>query len=131
MTRERRLAIQMWEEICANPHSHINAIKERFCEEHSLDWKHGCWFCQYVRKDYRVHLKSRHDIDPAINACEACPLYKWFASRNLVSQNFCGCTIDADTLFKRADTLYKRTEEGDVVEEARGLILKALKGEQI
>ena len=74
MTKERRLAIQMWEEIRA----HIRDVpklsfvdlwrvadwKRQFCLEHELSWMHNCWLCQYVR--YRDTLHGE--------GCQRCPL---------------------------------------------------------
>ncbi len=74
MTRERRLAIQMWEMIRAhirdvprlkdvNVHF-VSNLKRRFCIDHDLMWRHECWFCQYVR-----YLDSEHG-----EGCQRCPL---------------------------------------------------------
>lgn len=74
MTKERKLAIQMWEEIKAHIRdvkrpsdvdaSFIWRIKLNFMTEHNLDWMHGCWFCQYVRYHDEVHGEG----------CQRCPL---------------------------------------------------------
>ena len=75
MTKERRLAIQMWEEIreairtAKRPRDvnteFIRRIKRHFTTEYELYWKYGCWFCQYVRyKDVHVHGEG----------CQRCPL---------------------------------------------------------
>lgn len=122
MTKERRLAIEMWEYIYKHPHLIHEFFKEDFCAWHDLKWKFECWFCQYVRKDYRDNLTSREDIDPAENACGKCPLYKWYASRHQVSFDFCGCDYDNYTI-------YQRVLKGD--KEAILLVIKALKGEPI
>lgn len=74
MTRERRLAIQMWKEIRA----YIQNIprlkdvdmwcvldwKRTFCIEHELNWMYGCWLCQYVRYHDKEHGEG----------CQRCPL---------------------------------------------------------
>ena len=53
MTKERRLAIQMWEEIVnkckAGDDFSITSYKYDFCKEHNLDWKYSCYLCQYCR----------------------------------------------------------------------------------
>lgn len=74
MTRERRLAIQMWEEIRAHIRDmprpkdaddiFISKLEYRFCRDHELYWTHSCWFCEYVRY---------HD-DSHGEGCQRCPL---------------------------------------------------------
>ncbi len=73
MTKERRLAIQMWEEIRVHirdagrltdiAHA-ISRLKYWFMTEHNLHWFHGCWFCQYVRYTDKIHGEG----------CQRCPL---------------------------------------------------------
>lgn len=63
MTKERRLAIEMWTNI-RNMLSasdgqlprNIFSYKEMFCADHDLKWPGNCWFCQYI------------------SACDKCPL---------------------------------------------------------
>lgn len=74
MTRERKLAVQMWEEIKkavidAKRLRDINAefiaqLKHVFCAEHDLHWQCGCWLCQYVRYHDELHGEG----------CQRCPL---------------------------------------------------------
>ena len=74
MTRERRLAIQMWEEIKYAiikakrikdiNHEFVSQFKYAFCSAHEVSWMWGCWFCQYVR--YRDDLHGE--------GCQRCPL---------------------------------------------------------
>ena len=74
MTRERRLAIQMWEEIkyaiIKAEHTKdvdwefVSRIKHAFCAEHNISWLHGCWFCKYVRYNDNLHGEG----------CQRCPL---------------------------------------------------------
>ena len=74
MTRERRLAIQMWEEIKAHIRdakrpSDIDAgwimlFKHAFCADRNISWFHNCWFCKYVRYHDEVHGEG----------CQRCPL---------------------------------------------------------
>lgn len=89
MTKERRLAIQMWEEIRAHIRDvsrpslvnelFIQRIKTRFVIEHNLYWKHECWFCQYVRyRDY-VHGEG----------CQRCPLSNGYSSTIVGETNGC------------------------------------------
>ena len=55
MTKERRLAIQMWtnirnmlsaSDVCTR--SDIVAYKLSFCTRYDLNWKCNCWFCMYM-----------------------------------------------------------------------------------
>lgn len=74
MTRERRLAIQMWEEIkkavidAERPSdidvTFIAELKYKFCTIYRLNWSHGCWFCKYVRYHDEIHGEG----------CQRCPL---------------------------------------------------------
>lgn len=58
MTKERRLAIEMWEGIRdmlisyasydTVTRSDIVAYKRRFCAQNSLNWPDNCWFCKYI-----------------------------------------------------------------------------------
>ena len=68
MTRERKLAIQMWEEVkkrlpewYAESQGYVVAdlkcFKTDFCDKNNLYWKYDCWFCQYFRVE-----------------CDKCPL---------------------------------------------------------
>ena len=74
MTRERKLAIQMWEEIRVHirdvkrvkdiNREYIARFKYAFCAEHEVSWMHGCWFCKYVRYHDKAHGEG----------CQRCPL---------------------------------------------------------
>ena len=127
MTKERRLAIEMWEQIVAALErgdqyplygkSEATKIKARFCREHNLWWKCNCWFCQYVRKDWR-DMPSREDIEPHENGCQKCPLYK--ERMDILSDDDCGWTNDKQTLWTRV------SDYGDV--EAARRISELLRG---
>lgn len=74
MTKERRLAILMWEEIktyirdAKRPSDMdglaVTKIKYDFMTKHHVQWRHGCWFCQYVRYLDEIHGEG----------CQRCPL---------------------------------------------------------
>ena len=53
MTKERKLAIQMWQEIVnkckARDDFNLVEFKKEFCKEHNLHWINNCYFCQYCR----------------------------------------------------------------------------------
>ncbi len=68
MTKERKLAIQMWEKIREGVEkdswevNHLYALacfKSEFLAKHRLSWINHCWFCHYLRAD-----------------CKKCPLRK-------------------------------------------------------
>ena len=61
MTKERRLAILMWQTIkkriedneFKNGEDILNTIefrkfKDKFCSKYNLCWENNCWFCTYV-----------------------------------------------------------------------------------
>lgn len=74
MTKERRLAIRMWEEIRARIRDttrlkdidlwRVSDWKRQFCIDHELHWMHNCWLCQYVRYHDVLHGEG----------CQRCPL---------------------------------------------------------
>lgn len=124
MTKERRLAIEMWEQIVEalehdsrNVYEEVNQIKARFCCEHTLNWKCECWFCQYVRQDWRA-MPSREAISKRVNGCQKCPLYK--EHEDSLDYDECGCTNDKQTL-------WTRVSDYEDVEAARR-ILELLRG---
>lgn len=128
MTKERRLAIEMWEQIVEaleqgkhNPClaiPKVDVIKAGFCEEHQLDWKLDCWFCQYARKDWRYDMPTRENIPKGWNGCQQCPLYK--EHKDILDYDECGCTNDKETLW------IKVFRDGDV--DAAKRILELLRG---
>ena len=72
MTKERRLAIQMWRMIREKvrrrkrPMTSFDLfhIKRDFCEKYGLKWWHECWFCTYVRNNRDLHGEG----------CQRCPI---------------------------------------------------------
>lgn len=130
MTKERRIAIEMWEFIIRNfDESDAHSLKEAFANMHpEIDWQNNCWFCEYCRRDHRYGHPGREGIDRCANNCECCPLYKYeIAHGNYPeSEDACGCSYtdwNNDPLFERAQ------EGGD--KEAAEIILKLLKGEEV
>lgn len=129
MTKERRLAIEMWEQIVealeqgrrdtkyARPIASV--IKEEFCEEHKLEWKCNCWFCQYLRHDYR-NMSSRCGIKDSWNGCQRCLLYR--EHEDIMGYDECGCTEGKETLWKQV------YEDNNVFAAKR--ILELLKGKE-
>jgi len=62
LTKERKLAIQMWEQIknklARDPAVVIAVLKDKFCREHKLHWFADCWFCQYTLHCDRCPLRG-------------------------------------------------------------------------
>ena len=55
MTKERRLAIEMWKDIRGMISASdrlsrevIKKYKSEFCIQHNLSWANDCWFCEYT-----------------------------------------------------------------------------------
>lgn len=101
MTKERKLAIQMWTEIKAllplwyntdrfNIGNKVCTFKYNFCSNKKVNWLYNCWLCQYSRlprNDYscaRCPLKScggdgpwqiimryRYSLKAKLAACDA------------------------------------------------------------
>ena len=82
MTKERKLAIQMWEEVkerlpiwqktCYSISEQIIRYKRDFCIKYDLPWIANCWFCAYIK------------------FCRDCPLRncREGAYRSIVDDNF-------------------------------------------
>lgn len=60
MTRERKLAVQMWQEIGDrlkyDRSTLVKEVKKSFCREHNLNWKQNCYFCQYTPDCHKCPL---------------------------------------------------------------------------
>ena len=89
MTRERKLAIQMWKEIKKTiidtkrlsdiDGLAIARLKCKFCIRHQLNWLHDCWLCQYVRYKDKIHGEG----------CQRCPLSDGSADAILGTETGC------------------------------------------
>lgn len=85
MTKERRLAILMWEEIARRlesfPDENVDVleVKRDFCAKHGLKWRCDCWFCEYMKQ------------------CKKCPLS--YQDGNMLYR---GCSNYDDGLYTRA-----------------------------
>lgn len=114
----------MWEEISQQQPDNINGYKTDFCIKHDLDWKCLCWFCQYVRQDYRSDLPSREDISIKYNGCQKCPIYKY----GRCTGDECGC----EPRFKASvfTQALHASEDADR-REAAEIIVRLLKGEKL
>lgn len=124
MTKERKLAIQMWEEIAQQHPDSVYEYKDSFCKEHDLDWQNDCWLCQYVRQDYRADLPSREGFLTGYNRCQKCPIYKY----NRCTGDECGCEPKSkESVFMQARFAVDPSDR----QEAAKTIARLLKGEKL
>lgn len=130
MTKERKVAIKMWEDIVTQLSTilGLSTFKSEFMDHYPYEWQNDCWFCQYCRKDYRFGHVGRADLEHEENHCEACPLYKYEIARcnKPIVKDACGCA-NSDWDY---ETLWGRVYEDKDVEAAK-IILRLLKGEKI
>lgn len=73
MTRERRLAVQMWREIAEKIKNSgrafdVTQFKFEFCKNHNLNWLNHCYLCQYASKF------CYGENEEIILNCNRCPL---------------------------------------------------------
>ena len=134
MTKERKVAIEMWESlvgqlpVISSFSYSCCAYKEAFMESYPYEWQNSCWLCEYCRKDYRFGHVGREDFASTENHCEACPLYKYEIARGNIPivKDACGCAnSDWDS-----ETLWGKVYINKDVEAAK-IILSILKGEKI
>lgn len=86
MTKERRLAVQMWQEIGEaieknKERCSVHDYKRMFCQKHNLKWRNDCYLCHYFRgqcKKCPIFFKSK------LVCGEKYSLYYWVFSRNPV-----------------------------------------------
>lgn len=89
MTKERRLAIEMWKDIRSRiimlgqrmRGGDIVEYKFMFCRKHDLKWSGDCWFCHYIHNcvkcplggcssdGYYGHVSDYWDKDVRVEAC--------------------------------------------------------------
>lgn len=126
MTKERRLAIQMWEFVIEHfDESDVYSLKQAFSERHpEIEWQNDCWFCEYCRRDYRNH-PGRESISSRANNCQLCPLYQYEIEHGNYAMrgDACGCDRSDwhyEPLFSRAQ--FRQSKR------AAEMILKVLKG---
>ena len=89
MTKERKLAIQMWKNIRRyikrgrlRRRDSLRDYKYNFCEKKKLHWEHDCWFCNYIERCSRCPLKrciagstyaiAAWDIENIVQRVKAC-----------------------------------------------------------
>lgn len=127
MTKERKIAIKIWEEIKAFILSSPQAItsssfihmKHSTTRKYGMHWNCSCWFCHYIRKIVRDDEGFMVD-----EGCNKCPLHKLAHA----APGDCGCDIDL-VQAPYARLLSDYTDNG-IKAEACDIIIKALKGEE-
>lgn len=144
MTKERKIAIKMWEEIKQRiltdtlPSQMFYTSKTLIAEEYdvssdtscSIKWDNICWFCQYVRRDYKHFGDYWEGTGKGLGeeGCNFCPLAKahpWYDPSD--AHHDCGCNLFGSP-YRIASNLYRPKEERAA---ACDVIIKALKGEKI
>lgn len=127
MTKERRIAIKIWEELKAfilsspqNVTGNIFVAKKHLVTAgYDMHWDCSCWFCQYVRKG--VRNADGFTID---EGCDKCPLHKLAHA----APGDCGCHLHLQQApYARLASDYT---DNAVKAEACDTIIKALKGEE-
>ena len=130
MTKERKIAIEMWEFIVEHwSEDDVYALKQRFVNTHpEINWQNECWFCEYCRRDHRYEHPGREGIDHHANNCELCPLYKHeIAHGNWPNEpDACGCSY----AFWHSEPLFSRAQFNQDKRSSK-IILKLLKGEEV
>lgn len=146
MTKERKLAIKMWEDIkqriltdtLPRPTESFYLNKMVIAKEHgvswdnscSIKWDNACWFCQYVRRDYKHFGDYWEDTGKGLGeeGCNHCPLAKAHPQYDPSdAQHDCGCDLFGAP-FYIVCSRYRSKEERAA---ACDIIIKALKGEKI
>ena len=122
MTKERKLAIQIWTEIkehilhSEHPVSGDGVLyrKTALNTRYNVYWNYGCWFCHYIRTP---------DVPyDGYSGCERCPLFKYAKQQ----RGACGCDVGN----RRAPyaLLMSNATDNKTKVEACDIIIAALKG---
>lgn len=144
MTKERKLAVKIWEEIKQRiltdtlPALMLHTSKMLIAEAYgvssdtscSIRWDNACWFCQYVRRDYKHFGDFWEGTGKGLGeeGCNFCPLAKahpLYDSSD--AQHDCGCNLFGSP-YHIVCGIYRSKEERAA---ACDIIIKALKGEKI
>lgn len=125
MTKERRIAVKIWEELKAfilSSPQHVTGdsfctMKSSIIHKYGMHWHCTCWFCHYIRKP------ARDENSWVINeGCDKCPLHKLVRA----APGKCGCD-KARAPYAR---LMDDCTDNAMKAEACDTIIKALKGEE-
>lgn len=144
MTKERKIAIKIWEEIKQRiltdtlPSQMLHVSKVLIAREYdvssdtscSIRWDNVCWFCQYVRRDYKRFGDYQEGTGKGLGeeGCNFCPLAKAHPLYDPSDASHdCGCFLHGSP-YKIVSSIYRPKEERAA---ACDIIIKALKGEKI
>ena len=148
MTKERKLAIKMWEDIkqriltdtLPRRTESFYLNKMLIAKEYGVSWDNSCgikwdnacWFCQYGRRDYKNVGDYWEGVGKGKGlgeeGCNLCPLAKAHPQYDPSdAQHDCGCELFGSP-FYIVCSRYRSKEERAA---ACDLIIKALKGEPI
>ena len=146
MTKERKIAIKIWEDIKQGILN--DTLTRRMFSENKADiarkygvssyapdcirWDNDCWFCQYVRRDYKRFGDFWEGTGKAKGlgeeGCNLCPLAKAHPLYDPSdAEHDCGCMLP-NSPYRIARNIFHTNEERAA---ACDLIIKALKGEPI
>jgi hypothetical protein len=139
MTKERKIAIKIWEDIKQRiladnlPSIAFFKSKRLITEAYGVSpgkWDSNCWFCQYVRRDYEHFWDYWEGTGKGLGeeGCNFCPLAKAHPLYNPSdAQHDCGCMLPGAP-YNIASNMFCPKEERAA---ACDKIIKALKGEKI
>ena len=129
MTKERKIAIKIWEELKAfilsspqNVTGNSFVVKKHYLiSKYGMHWDCHCWFCQYVRYKRVTRDDDGYIVD---EGCDKCPLHKLAHA----APGDCGC--HSSLMQSPYARLINDYAENTVKAEACDIIIKALKGEE-
>ena len=144
MTKERKIAIEIWEDIKQRiltdtlPNNVFFIAKRDIAREHGvssntscgIEWDGDCWFCQYVRRGYNRFGDFWGGTGKGLGeeGCNFCPLAKAHPLYNPSdAQHDCGCFLHGSPYRIVSNRYHTKAERA----AACDLIIKALKGEPI
>lgn len=140
MTKERKIAIKIWEELkqriltdtLDEKYGFIVSKQKVVLDEYGMYWVQNCWFCHYVRRNYNrfgdFWESTGKGKGLGEEGCNFCPLAKAHPLYNPSNaKSDCGCDLPGAP-WKIVNNSYKTKEERAA---ACDIIIKALKGEKI
>ena len=139
MTKERKIAIKIWEELKQMilddtlPSELFFVVKGKLASnKYNMSWTDSCWFCQYVRREYDrfgdFWEKTGKAKGLGEEGCNLCPLAKAHPAYNPSDAGKdCGCIL-AGAPWRIVSNNCRPKEERAA---ACDIIIKALKGEHI
>lgn len=142
MTKERKIAIKLWEDIKERirtnslPGNEYDAFfyrKQMLAKDvYNVDWENSCWFCQYMRRSTDQYRDINEEVNPGKGlgeeGCNLCPLAKAHPLYNPSDCGYdCGCDLPGAP-WRIVGNTFKSDEERM---DACDVIIQALKGEPV